>query len=165
MCHNEILGFVFATRDEKYYVKIIPAFLHRTCMRICHFERKNKMRLRVNNAHRQTLEMTAKITGPIRLSKQNCAKGTGMSVPFGRDGKRGILQNSRPFVPENFRSNRAFNLHSYRLNRQFCLNGKRPGISKNVLKIFPRLGNNVENVRRCPQRSLSITEVKRVMIQ
>ena len=41
MCHNEILAFVFATRNEKYYVKIIPALLHRTCMRRCHFERKD----------------------------------------------------------------------------------------------------------------------------
>ena len=105
MCHNQILAFVFATRDEKYYVKIIPAFLHRTCMCRCHFERKDKMRLHVNNAHRQTVEMTGKITGPIRLSKQNCAKGTGMSVPIGCDGKRGILRNGRPFFPENFRSN------------------------------------------------------------
>ena len=42
MCHNEILAFVFATRNEKYYVKIVPALLHRTCMRRCHFERKDK---------------------------------------------------------------------------------------------------------------------------
>ena len=90
MCHNEILAFVFATRNEKYYVKIIPALLHRTCMRRCHFERKDirkekkKLRVCVNNVHRQ---MAGKITGPIRLSKQNCAKGTGMSVPTGWDKK------------------------------------------------------------------------------
>ena len=38
----------------------------------------------MNNVHRQ---MAGKITGPIRLSKQNCAKGTGMSVPAGWDEK------------------------------------------------------------------------------
>ena len=42
------------------------------------------MRVCVNNVHRQ---MAGKITGPIRLSKQNCAKGTGMSVPTGWDKK------------------------------------------------------------------------------
>ena len=42
MCHNEILAFVFATRNEKYYVKSLLALLHRTCMRRCYFERKDQ---------------------------------------------------------------------------------------------------------------------------
>ena len=49
---------------------------------------EKKLRLPLNNAHRQKLEI------PVakRRPKQNCANGTGISVPSGWNGKRGILQ-------------------------------------------------------------------------
>ena len=44
----------------------------------------------MNNAHRQTLEMAGKILGASHRPKQNCANGTGISVPTGWNGKSGI---------------------------------------------------------------------------
>lgn len=64
--------------------------------------------------------------------------------------KKKNTSEGRPPVTENVRSNRALHLHWNRLNWKFCLNGKRPGISKNVPKIFHRLRNNVENDGKCP---------------
>ena len=50
--------------------------------------------------------------------KQTCENGTVISVPTGWNGKSGITWEGRPFVPYNFRSNRAFHLHLNRLNQK-----------------------------------------------
>ena len=50
--------------------------------------------------------------------KQTCENGTGISVPTGWNGKSGITWEGRPFVPYNFRSNRAFHVHLNRLNQK-----------------------------------------------
>ena len=102
--------------------------------------------------------MAGKITGPIRLSKQNCAKGTGMSVPTGWDKKGEDFPLKFPVKPR-------FPIAFKPVKPVILPKWKAPGDLQNVPKVFHRLGNNVENVQRCPQRSLSITEVKRVMIQ
>ena len=69
----------------------------------CHFERydkkwKEKLRLPVNNIHRQTLELAGRIPGSSRRPKQNRANRRGISV----------LTCRNRFVPESFRSIRTF---------------------------------------------------------
>lgn len=69
----------------------------------CHSERydkkwKEKLRLPVNNIHRQTLELAGRIPGSSRRPKQNRANRRGISV----------LTSRNRFVPESFRSIRTF---------------------------------------------------------
>ena len=115
----------------------------------CHFERydkkwKEKLRLPVNNPHRQTLEMAGKIPCTSRRPKQNCANGLEISVPTGWNGKSRIPRKVAHLFQKNFRSNCAFNLQ---LNRS---NGKRPSsakshfISKNIY-LFDSLSRSYRN--------------------
>ena len=101
-----------------------------------HFERydkkwKDKLRLPVNNAHQQTLEMAWQPGGKNSRrqpqAETKLRKWNGNFCSNRLERKKRNTSEGRPLVLENFQANRARHLHLNPSNTKFCLNGKSLG--------------------------------------